>query len=129
MSRAAYDLARYYRRRALAIDLLGGSCVECRSTDNLHFDHIDASTKTYDVSGILLHGWDKVKMELEKCQLLCRTCHENKTLVERNSQLSAHGTLNRYRKYKCRCDTCKKAVAKYKGEWRRKRKLAGLKPT
>ena len=34
-----YHKKRYYRLRQEAIDFLGGKCVKCASTTNLHFDH------------------------------------------------------------------------------------------
>lgn len=103
--------------------------MECGTSNDLHFDHIDPTTKSHDVSAILLHGWGKISSELDKCQLLCRACHEAKTLAEREDELSEHGTLNRYRKYKCRCEPCRQAVAEYKNTWREERRAAGLPAT
>lgn len=46
-------------------------------------------------------------------QLLCRSCHEAKTLVDRGQESAkeSHGTLSSY-KY-CKCNLCKKAKADY----------------
>jgi 5-methylcytosine-specific restriction endonuclease McrA len=39
-----YIKARRKVRRARLIELLGGQCVRCGSTDELEFDHIDPET-------------------------------------------------------------------------------------
>lgn len=40
----------YHDRRKDAIEYLGGKCVLCGSVENLQFDHIDRSTKKYELS-------------------------------------------------------------------------------
>lgn len=37
------------RRRVQLIELLGGKCVRCGSTNDLEFDHIDPETKRFAV--------------------------------------------------------------------------------
>lgn len=98
----------YYRRRSeKAIAYLGGSCVTCNATVNLEFDHIDPSTKSFDV----LKGFRRKEVfwkEVDKCQLLCSPCHKRKTQENRDHgrPLPTHGSYWRYRKYKCRCASC-----------------------
>lgn len=61
-----------------AIDYLGGKCKFC-SMDHpaaLQFYHRDPSTKEYDIAGAhLLKRWEKLVVELDKCDLLCANCH------------------------------------------------------
>lgn len=45
-----YMLARYHKRRAEAIRKLGGKCVKCGSEENLEIDHIDPTTKSFEIS-------------------------------------------------------------------------------
>lgn len=69
-------------------EYLGGSCAECGEDDfsELQFDHIDPSTKVFTIA----HGWSRKKQivyeELDKCQLLCRNCHEEKTIEDLGHQ-------------------------------------------
>lgn len=64
-------------RRAEGIKYLGGKCVKCSSKSNLNVDHIDSKKKVDH----RIWSWaeDKRKKELDKCQLLCETCHQIKT--------------------------------------------------
>lgn len=116
----AYNRQRHNRIRKEYIKTLGGKCVRCASKRNLHFDHIDASTKAYDVGAHLLDSRDKVMAELAKCQLLCQRCHIAKTREGRGQAdaRKTHGTLSSYRY--CKCKKCKAANATYTREHRRK---------
>lgn len=100
------------KRRALAKQYLGSKCIVCGTTENLEFDHVDRTTKEFDISnGIAKHiAWQKLVIELNKCQLLCEEHHLQKTSQE--SRTSTHGYWM-YRKYKCRCDVCIKANSDY----------------
>ena len=75
---------RYYKNRRQCIDKLGGKCVECGVTENLQFDHINPLEKSFAISESL-HFSPRMKKEvkfdeeLNKCQLLCPTCHMKKT--------------------------------------------------
>jgi 5-methylcytosine-specific restriction endonuclease McrA len=105
---AENELNRYYERRQLGIDKLGGMCVRCNSIDNLEFDHIDPRTKEFNLSAnwsCLLSKW---LTELDKCQLLCTDCHKIKT-----AESSTHNRW-RYLRYKCRCLVCKEDYSIYR---------------
>lgn len=44
------------------------------------FDHLDPNTKLATVSQLFNKGnWEKLKEEIEKCQILCVICHRRKT--------------------------------------------------
>lgn len=109
VSRADYDLNRYYERRMEAILFLGGKCVDCSSTEMLQFDHVDSWTKTYEISNIILHGDQKLYSELQKCVLRCHSCHKNKTHYERS--VSHGGGLSGMKN--CKCIPCKARKAEY----------------
>ncbi len=71
-----YLKRRYDDRRARAVELLGGCCAECGSTDRLQFDHVDPSTKEFEIADrIAQYAWPRIIAELAKCQLLCFDCH------------------------------------------------------
>lgn len=63
------------------IDRFGGRCISCGSVDSLVFDHIDPTTKKFEISSGLLRL--DLEDELRKCQLLCRSCHGRKTVADR----------------------------------------------
>ena len=64
-------------RKNLLKEKMGGKCVKCGATEHLQFDHINPSEKSYNISNNL-HRKD-LDEELAKCQLLCSTCHLEKT--------------------------------------------------
>ena len=117
-----YMRLRYQKRMSEARNKLGGKCIKCNSTEDLQLDHINPETKNFTVA----HLWNSKKevfdLEVSKCQLLCKKCHEEKTLLDmgRVSAKVTHGTLSSYRY--CKCKTCKKAKSEYTKEFRKKKK-------
>ena len=62
-----------------------GGCKQCGwfDKDNLHvlqFDHIDRSTKLFNVSALASSKIEIIEEEIKKCQLLCVNCHKLKTI-------------------------------------------------
>jgi 5-methylcytosine-specific restriction endonuclease McrA len=82
-------------------------CVKCGSTEELQLDHIDPSKKK---THRIWNFCDKKRAaELKKCQPLCTECHLEKTIEDiRRMRKNAHGTLNGYVKWRCRCPDCMK---------------------
>ena len=76
-----YNLQYYKNRRKNLIELLGGKCAMCGSTENLEFDHIDSSTKTLKMAQQLTVNKETIVNELSKCQILCKKCHIKKTKI------------------------------------------------
>lgn len=57
-----------------------GPCKNCGSSEKLEVDHIDPSTK---ISNTVWTWTEKRRnLELEKCQVLCRPCHIQKSFKE-----------------------------------------------
>lgn len=119
-----YMKARWQKRKQNAIDKLGGRCYTCGSVENLEFDHIDPSTKSFTIAKASSFSEERFQTELAKCQLLCRSCHEVKTLKDlgRVSAKDQHGTLSSYRY--CKCALCRKAWNEHIKEYKRKRRLS-----
>jgi len=65
--------------RLMAIEHLGGKCAKCgykKYPEVLEFHHRDPSQKDFNVSKKgLTRSWERTKMEIEKCDLLCANCH------------------------------------------------------
>lgn len=74
---------RRQRRIAEAKALLGGVCVVCGTTENLDFDHVDPSTKIFNVARQAGDVSEKrFWAEVSKCQLLCRPHHIDKCKMD-----------------------------------------------
>lgn len=114
-----YMLDRYRKQRLRVIHVLGGKCVKCGSKKNLEIDHKNRRTKSKNVGKAWNHK--DIIDEIEKCQLLCKSCHTLKSIRERGMSVAKgkHGTVSSY-KY-CRCDKCRKAKSEAYYEWKRSR--------
>ena len=74
----------HHKRKNILIEMLGGKCVDCGTTKNLQFDHIDPSKKSFNISCVLS---ERTLKELEKCELRCGNCHLEKT---KNDWINGH---------------------------------------
>ncbi|RTL03908.1 hypothetical protein EKK58_11700 [Candidatus Dependentiae bacterium] len=77
------NVERVQKRREqlklLAIEYKGGSCKHCgysKCANALEFHHEDPTKKDFGIaqSGVT-RSFDKIKVELDKCILLCSNCH------------------------------------------------------
>jgi hypothetical protein len=81
--RREYLIQAVSRRRAeirrRAIEYLGGKCQRCgyaECPEALDFHHRDAARKDFGISSRgYTRSWDRVRAELDKCDLLCANCH------------------------------------------------------
>lgn len=107
--RRAYMNERYAAQRGEAIYYLGGRCNRCESTENLEIDHMCRKDKVHAV-GRLWPARDLHVLfeELEKCQLLCRACHVDKTADETRGEERGfmHGGYYGWQVKRCRCPEC-----------------------
>jgi len=106
--RIEYQAARSRQRRIEAIKLLGSKCVRCQSSESLEIDHINPDTKTLNWAKMYGASEQRFLAELAKCQLLCKTCHIEKSIKEQGFQPRRHGRESMYR-HGCRCDLCRAA--------------------
>jgi hypothetical protein len=124
---AVYMAERRKTRRSKLIEMSGGKCVKCGSTDDLNFDHKDPKERSFRLNGKDLDGsWEKILEEWRKCQLLCRNCHIQKTkendeygeawnkgISKSGEFLPEHGCEASYA-HGCRCEECCRARYEYK---------------
>jgi hypothetical protein len=120
MSKEYHREYYHLKRRKPMLDYLGGKCVVCGTVENLEFDHIDPSLKSFSINVKMTLNNPEVKAELDKCQLLCKDHHRDKTAAE-NSGFT-HGTMYAWMKAKCTCDTCTQAKWKWHDERNAKRR-------
>lgn len=64
--------------KQLSLDYLGNRCSICgynRCSEALEFHHEDGSKEFGISQSGHTRSWDRVKLELDKCVLLCANCH------------------------------------------------------
>lgn len=79
----AKQYARTYKKRRenklRAIEYKGGKCERCgynKCEAALDFHHVDPKMKTAEIKDLVKNcGFEKLKIELDKCILLCANCH------------------------------------------------------
>lgn len=115
-----YMQTRRKERRNKLIQMAGGECIKCTSQKELEFDHIDPSTKSFQLDARGMDkSWNTILKEFEKCQLLCKNCHLNKSRTNQelggghNKKDPTHGTVHSYISHRCRCNFCKEAKRLY----------------
>ena len=60
------------------VEYKGGSCEKCsynRCISALEFHHIDPTKKDFGIGDGSSRKWDSLKIELDKCLMLCANCH------------------------------------------------------
>jgi DNA-binding CsgD family transcriptional regulator len=61
-----------------SIEYKGGKCEICgydKCSWSMDFHHIDPNEKDFGIGSGDCKCWDKVKIELDKCMLVCKNCH------------------------------------------------------
>ena len=92
LDRERAKIARERGKKRLAnAKLSRGKCAECKlvvDEDNLHkfdFDHINVTTKRWNMSSLHRASYGNFYSELSKCRLLCVNCHKAVTKEQRAS--------------------------------------------
>jgi hypothetical protein len=79
--------ARAQAREIAGAHLLANPCVDCGEADLrvLDFDHRPGSGKTQDVMFLVRNGYsiERIRAEIEKCDVRCRNCHVRVTYERR----------------------------------------------
>jgi hypothetical protein len=60
------------------VDYKGGACVLCGYSKCLRamdFHHLDPSTKRFNIASSHNRSWEALRLELDKCMLICSNCH------------------------------------------------------
>lgn len=69
---------RQLAQKQRAIEYKGGKCYVCgynKYYGALEFHHLNPDTKEFSISELRTYTWNRLKIELDKCMLLCRNCH------------------------------------------------------
>lgn len=79
-----YCVQRWVQKKKEAIEYKGGKCEDCPASYPsepyviFDFHHLDPEEKDVDWGKLRLKSWDKIKLELDKCVLLCSNCHRKR---------------------------------------------------
>jgi hypothetical protein len=73
-TRQAYSKKRHKAGQAY-INSKKTPCEHCGSIENIHFHHVDKSTKIYNVTRMTCWSYKKIQAEIDKCICLCASCH------------------------------------------------------
>ena len=82
--------------------------MRCGATEDLDFDHIDAGTKVRNISEATNWALARFLEEVDKCQLLCRHHHHEKSAEAGDVRIVEHGGGVKG-KHNCPCTLCKTA--------------------
>ena len=73
------DVVQWRKRTKIkAVEYKGGKCQECgynRCIRAMKFHHLDPAQKDFGISGVS-RAWETIKVELDKCVLVCGNCHD-----------------------------------------------------
>jgi hypothetical protein len=89
---------RRLKLKQLALEYKGGKCQKCgydKCSAALDFHHRESSDKEFGLSKKgLTRSWEKTKIELDKCDLLCSNCHRELHFEEdsnvKNVEIKTH---------------------------------------
>ncbi len=109
------------RQKQRAVEYLGGKCTKCgynKSLAALEFHHIDPSKKDWMPSRLMSYKWEVIKLEIDKCELICSNCHRelHEGITEFSLLRNPKGTKKEYSKICPVCNksfTAKKQINKY----------------
>ena len=79
------SLKNYRKNKEKVWMALGNKCARCGCKYDLQIDHIDPFTKKFDVTRKLSSKLGPLWEEIYKCQLLCKSCHKEKTKEDQKS--------------------------------------------
>jgi hypothetical protein len=92
MNKNSQKVMRVQRRKKMfAVQFYGGKCQKCgydRCIGSLTFHHRDKKSKKANPTYIIMRWkWERVKKELDKCDLICANCHGEIEFKEMDSSL------------------------------------------
>lgn len=73
-----YTVEKHKKLKIRAVEYKGGKCQICgydKCMQALIFHHIDPSQKDFTIAQDTSRNWEKIRLEIDKCALLCQNCH------------------------------------------------------
>lgn len=65
-------------KKAMSVEYLGGKCIKCGYDKNyasLEFHHRESEEKEWQLNHLMTSSFERIKKELDKCDLMCGNCH------------------------------------------------------
>ena len=87
---SAYNRAKYNAGKELLASLKDGPCADCGNKFPPHvmdFDHRDYTTKYRNVGNMKHYPVERLRAEINKCDLVCANCHRIRTWNRKNANL------------------------------------------
>lgn len=69
---------RRQKIKEMSVEYKGGKCIICgydKCIRSLIFHHKNPKEKDFSISGSKVLSWNRIKEELDKCDLVCSNCH------------------------------------------------------
>lgn len=106
-------------RRAFMVELCGGRCRVCKTTENLWFEYVGPKTekKRYTMAQLLSRKINLIMAQKDNYKILCKKhwwAKQKKRMGKRK-----HGTVSMYAAGLCRCPRCRAAWNEYSKAWHR----------
>lgn len=85
-----------------AIEYKGGKCTKCgydKCYAAMDFHHMDPTQKDFNLRDMIRIKWNLVLLELDKCDLLCATCHREEhydNILYKKALLAIDRSANRF---------------------------------
>jgi len=73
-----------YEKKNFIIENLGSKCCKCGTIDCLEIDHINPGLKK-DQRCLYVCSWGRIKSEMDNLQLLCSSCHQEKSQLQKDA--------------------------------------------
>ncbi len=95
------NIERKKELKIRCVAYLGGACNECKLKDDCLdvycFHHRNPSEKSFNISSKRMSTFERIKKELDKCDLLCSNCHRKEHQV---TKMDRHARYRRRKKEK-----------------------------
>ena len=69
-------------KRSYIDEIKAKPCMDCGKSFPpyvMDFDHRDRVEKKFNISIMILQGWERIQAEVEKCDVVCANCHRIRT--------------------------------------------------
>ncbi len=96
-------IARSNRFKSLMEQYKNRPCMDCGRTFPtvcMDFDHRDRSNKVTNVAAMKHYSVEKILAEIEKCDLVCASCHRIRTMTREQQTLCASNAPRPKRRYR-----------------------------
>ncbi len=77
-----YRIQRTQEHKKRIDALKNKPCTDCGERfepEQMDWDHIDPSTKLYNIGSMKGLKWERIEEEMTKCELVCKPCHRKRT--------------------------------------------------